>query len=331
MIKKIFALFLSFLLVLLTGCTGYTESDSRYIVSAIGFEESAEGIAINIQALTANELKGEIAQNTYTGSGSGCQEAFSALKTKLAKPISFEHCSAVILSGKLKKEENTQIFEFCRGLNRLNTSVYFGVCDDIKTLLSLEAVSEKANGYDISAFIETKEETEGLSYKNRLYEILSSREDFIPTFNLPSFSATDDKFFIDGEYIYTDFSPVKKLDNTESLVLSVLSNRNSGGNVAVENETAHIDKVHTYFSSDFKDGKLYINLKTDFSFKKVSEGFEKAFTKRALELLNQRQTYLDFAKILEQKHKKVFNKVKDDFEKHYKDCIIEYKAEGKIK
>ncbi len=331
MIKKLFAFFLCFLFVFLAGCTGYTESDSRYIISAIAFEEIDGEFLISAQAVTANEGDDKLTQNTYTAKGKTLNDALNTLKDKLSKPLSFEHCSAVILSSALKGETVKAICEFCSSLNRLNTSVYFGVCDKIEDLIAFEAVAEKAGGYDISAAIETKEEVSGLSYKNRLYEILSAKEDFIPTFNLPFFTVTDQEFFIDGQWVYTDFAPQKKLNQAESLVYSILTNQNSKGDITLSGKPALLNSSHTYFSAEFKNERLYISLNTKLSFKEKGKGFINELTAAANSLLSEPLDIFGFSKILEQKHSKVFHKVKDDYASFYSKRLVEYNAQETVK
>lgn len=331
MIKKTFSLSLSLIFLFFTACTGYTESDSKYIISAMGFERLGEEIIINIQTLSADEGKEEITQNAYSFSSSTPIAAFNGAKTRLAKPVTLEHCSAIILSPDLKREDIINICEFCKNAERLNTSVYFAVCKDVKGLLECKAVSQAAGGYDISAFIETRTEDTGMSYKNRLYEILSAKEDFSPTFNLPFFIVEDGEFYIDGEYVYKDFSSFSRLDNTQSLLLSVITNRYSGGNLYIENEAAQIDTAHTYFSADLKEDRLYIKLKTKFCFKEHSQNFKNIFESDALRLLNKKEDIYDFAKLLEQKERKLFEKIKDNYKEYFNKSIIEYSVEVMVK
>lgn len=331
MIKKIFAIFLCFLFAFLVGCTGYTESDSRYIISAIGFEKLDGEFSISAQAVTANEGDDKLTQSVYTAKGESLNEALSSLKARLSKPLSFEHCSAVILSSALKGEAVKAICEFCSSLNRLNTSVYFGVCDKIEELISFEALSEKAGGYDISSSIETKEEISGLSYKNRLYEILSSKEDFIPTFNLPFFTVTDEEFFIDGQCVYIDFAPQKKLNQTQSLVYSILTNQNSKGDITLSGKTAVLNSSHTYFSAKLQGEQLYITLNTSLSFKEKDEGFLEELNAAANSLLSEPLDIFGFSKISEQKHSKVFDKIKDNYASFYSKRIIKYNAQETVK
>ncbi|MBQ8203988.1 MAG: hypothetical protein IJZ75_06905 [Clostridia bacterium] len=323
MIKKRLLPCLLIILIFLTGCTGYTESDSRYIVSALGFERTGDGFVIYAQTVTANEGKGEIAQNSYRAFGESLWGTLSELKARLSKPISFEHCSIIAISPEIPKEDLVKICDFCKDLERLNTSVYFAVCEDIEGLLGSDAISESAGGYDISSLIESRAEQTGINYKNRLYEILSARENFLPTFNLPIVSSSTDEFYIEGEYIYTDFTPVKKLDNEQSVIYSLITNQNSGGYITVDDNEALMNSSHTYLSADFKDERLYITLEMQTDLKQENAEFCENLYLIAQKLLSEKTDIFGFANVLEQKHSRVFEQIKGDYGKAFENCVIE--------
>ena len=117
----------------------------------------------------------------------------------------------------------------------------------------------------------------------------------------------------------------------QSLLLSVITNRYSGGNLYLESEAAQIDKAHTYLSADFKEDKLYINLKTEFCFKEHSQNFKNIFEANTLKLLNKKEDIYDFAKIIEQKERKLFEKIKDNYKEYFYESIIKYSVEVKVK
>ena len=322
MVKKFLSLLLICALCLLCGCTGYRESDNSFVVSAMGFDKKGENYTIFIEAVTANEAEEELKAESYEAEGETLEDALYSLKNKIYKPLSFEHCSVILVSPYIEKEDFKSVVSFCKKTEGLNTSVYFAATEEIGKIISLDAVSEAAGGYDISAAIESRDEENGIRYKNRLYELLSAGDEFIPTFYLPFLSAEEDKFSCDGELIYTDFSPLKKLKFDDSFVLSVLTNRYGKGDITLMGETAEIQWAHTYFDAQVKENKLYINLKTKFRFKSGSDSFLKAFEERAEMLLKNTEDIFGFSKILNQKHPKEFAKVTKNYKKVYKNSVI---------
>ena len=322
MIKK----FLAFLLILavcfLCGCTGYRESDNTFVVSAIGFDKTEKNYTIFIETVTANEAESELKEETYKAEGETLESALYSLKNKIYKPLSFEHCSVILVSPRIIKKDFKDVVHFCKKTEGLNTSVYFAATEEIEKIISADAVSEAAGGYDISAAIESRYGEDGIKYKNRLYELLSATDEFKPTFYLPFLNTEEDKFTSDGELVYTDFLPRNKLDFLDSFVLSVLTNRYGKGNITLMGETAEIQWTHTYFDAKVKEDKLYINLKTKFRFKTRSENFLKEFESRAEKLLKDTEDIFGFSKILNQKHPKEFAKVFKNYKEIYKNSVI---------
>lgn len=330
MIKKLLSFLLIFSLIFICGCTGYTESDNRLIVSAMGFDKEDGNFSLYLQTVTVNEAESELKEQTYEATGKTVEDTLFSLKSKIYKPLSFEHCSAVILSTRLLKNDIKEIIRFCKKIQGLNTSVYFAAADDTEKILHLTAVSEAAGGYDISSAIESKDEDMGIRYKNRLYELLSSEDQFIPTAYLPFLNITKDKFYIDGERVYIDFSPKEKLSPDESFILSVLTNRYRKGNITLNGETAQIQDSHTYFSARINGGKLYIELKTEFRFKNRSENFLEQFNLSAQNILSRKEDIFNFSEVLRQKFPKVFAAVKPSYNEIYSAAAISYKAEEEL-
>ena len=330
MVKKLLSIVLLFALCFISGCTGYGEGDNSFIVSAMGFDKVGKEYIILIEALTANEAEREFKEETYKSRGETLDTALYSLKNKVYKPLSFEHCSIILVSSSMKGEDFKRVLDFCKKAERLNTSVYFAATDQVEEIISADAFSEASGGYDISSLIESRVKEDGIGYKNRLYELLAATDEFIPTFYLPFLKENEQNSETRGEVIYTDFSPVKKLDSFDSLVLSILTNRYKNGTATLKSETAEIDYAHTYFNAEVKENRLYISLKTKFRFKTRSEEFLKEFKKRADILLESHSDIFGFSKILEQKHPKEFEKIKGRYEEIYKNSSISLKAEEEL-
>ncbi len=330
MAKKFLSLGLVLVLCFLCGCTGYRESDNSFIVSAMGFDKEGGNFTIFIEAVTANETEAELKEETYEAHGETLEAALYSLKNKIYKPLSFEHCSVILVSPNIAQKDMKNVVEFCKKTEELNTSVYFAATEEVEKIISADAVSEAAGGYDISSLIESRDEEDGISYKNRLYELLSATDEFIPTFYLPFLKADDDKFHTQGELVYTDFSPSKKLNSDDSFILSVLTGRYGKGNVTLVGETAEIQDAHTYFKAEVKQNELYINLNAKFRFKTRSEGFLKEFENRAGKLLESQKDIFSFSKILNQKHPKEFLEIKESYRGIYKNSDIVLKVEEEL-
>ena len=330
MIKKFLALILVFSICIMCGCTGYREGDNSFVVSAMGFHKVDDSYMIFIEAVTANEAESELKEETFKASGKTLETALYSLKNEIYKPLSFQHCSVILVSPSIEGDDFKSVVTFCKNIEGLNTSIYFAAAEEVEKIISAKAISEAAGGYDISSLIESRAGEDGIKYKNRLYEILSATDEFIPTLYLPYLNWDDDKIKGNGELVYTHFYSQKKLGLDASFILSVITNRYGKGEVILMGETAEIQDSHTYFSAEEKDGRLYIELKTKFRFKSKSEGFLRKFNKEATSLLKSRKDIFGFSKILNQKNPKEFEKIKSDYDKFYEKAHIVLKIEEEL-
>lgn len=271
MIKRI-ALILCFVVLMLSGCTGYRESTGTYIISAIGFDTSKDGLSVNVQAV---EVGGASPEGiVFSGVGTTPEKAVYSVATKTTKTLLFDHCGIVAVGEDISGKKLSEILRFCREQSSLNLSVYVVSCENAQKLLETKAVSSVASGYDLMEILENYEDKTGVDLKNRFYELetLTRRQDNV--FTLPVFGFTDNGFELDGRRVYRDYNYLLSLDNDESIVYSILCNTNDAGHVLIDKGGADLSALHTSFS--YKNDVISVKTKLTGSNKKgdISESLE---------------------------------------------------------
>ena len=87
------------LCLLLCGCS-YTEPDSRYTVTAMGFDQRDGKVTAVLRVIDASkgEQGGDPDTFTLTASGESLREASEKLSASLSKTPSFGHCGLLVFS-----------------------------------------------------------------------------------------------------------------------------------------------------------------------------------------------------------------------------------------
>lgn len=280
--KKLLCVFLSvFTALFICGCNGYSETDSKYLVSAMGFDYT-EG-AVNIFAEIVSDT--ETQQNTVLkASGTTTKQAAFNLGAQLPKDLVVDHCAVLAIGENVDKNLLADIINFCREVKNLNLGIYLVSCPDIQAVFSVSP-SKTAIGYDIMELLERRKNEDGIDYKNRFYEIQALRENKSGVFSLPSIQINNSRLSILSERIYKQDTFLMQLDNTQSGVYSLICNRFGSGDIFIGGEFAHILNTKTKFSAKqtergfIADYQCFINAKTK------SKNFDSALLSAANELI----------------------------------------------
>ncbi len=276
--------FLIIIICLLTlcGCSDYAESNSQYMVSAIGFDSDGENIIASTQTVII-ESNGEEKQETkvFTAKGKTPAQALFNISGYLSKSLLFDHCGVVAIGKGISKETLGKIFDYSNDEKNLNLGVYFVCTDSAEELLNADPVSFVASGYDIMGIIEKASDETGILYQNRFYEIKALEAKKGKVFSLPFFECKEDGIKMNGRNIYRDREFVTSIDENESYIYSVICNSNKGGKIILDGQKAKINKMHTSFKYNYENETVNINLKTVFSFEYKSKNFKKTLQKDA--------------------------------------------------
>lgn len=324
-----FSLILIFL-CMLCGCIGYEESDSRYIVSALGFDSDGDNISVAAEVIAVGEGSAAELPETriFTSVGKTPASAVYNLGSSLSKGLLMEHCGVVVLGSGIDRGQMKEIFEYCRKENELNLAVYMITAENATELISVKPLSAITIGYEIMGIIERSTEENGISYSNRFYEAEASVTKVVPIFSLPYFALKNNSPIMLGERIFKDNELVLQLDNEESAVYSFICNSNVGGTIRIGEAEAKVLKSHTFFDA--------VRNKDDFSFllniklfiKKSDNEFEAELEAAANRLIERSKEsgvgdIFGFADRIYKKNSDMWFKIKDTYEKNF--------ASGEIK
>lgn len=285
--KKFFCIFLcAALLALLCGCNGYAEIDSKYLVSAMGFDNIDGRLHVFAEIISSD---GEIKQNRLLkASGDNAKQAVFNLGPLLARALVVDHCAVLAIGESVEKETFLDIMEFCRDVKNLNLGVYMICCRDIPSVFSAEPM-QTAVGYDIMELLKRRRREDGTDYNNRFYEIEQLRSAENRVFSLPLMTLEENAVCLQGERIYVQDEPALQLSNTESAVYSIICNRFTGGNIFVDEESAHILSAQTEFSMQQDSKGSTLALRCEIDTKKQTKNFTSALENAAMSLISRAQ------------------------------------------
>ena len=271
--------------VLLCGCDGYRETETGYIVTALGFDNDGNGdITVSVEVVSAggSEISNEPYSEILTGKGKSPGNAVFTLNDEISKALILDHCNAVVLGEGLKKEQRSAVFDYLSGVKEINYGVYISATDNAEKLFKNTKSVSVARGFDIAGNIKESIDETGINYHNRFFEIVRAFKEK-ENYSFPFLSSDDKKIIISGETVYKSGKEIASLNTEESLIYSFLREDNSGGRVYISDEYAEINHI---CPKENKNGtktlELYFkNRSKDFeeSFKKETENFLKKYGK----------------------------------------------------
>ncbi len=153
-------------ILLLCGCSGYKEINNGYLVTAIAFEKTENGVKINASAFLPVLEENIVLQ----GTGGDFNSAFNELKRKQVKTLYFEHCGTVVLNQNFKDEALT-VLEFCKNKIKVPIAARVILCNDAKALFEADKT-----GYDVISLLKNN----NYNGEDRLYKIEQKGEIALP-------------------------------------------------------------------------------------------------------------------------------------------------------
>lgn len=240
--KRLFVVFLPFILVLsFTGCQGYREIDSEYLISAIGFDKREEGFMAYTEVLAISPEKKDSKSKVFWAKGKTPYEAVSNIASLLPKTAVFDHCGTAIVSKSIEGEDLKTIMKYLYDTKNLNLGIYMFVSSDIEKLLGCESQALSV-GYDIMAVISNIEKTSGIRFRNKYYEI-ESRIIANKGFCLPIAESKDNHPSITGQTVFADYTPQVNLSEDEAVFYNILFGGSTGGAIEVSGKRCRVNNI----------------------------------------------------------------------------------------
>ncbi len=314
--KKILCLLLIFAPFLLCGCSAretIASDKQEYIVAALGFDGVGSEIKMMIEAIVVNtdELSEEKESRLISGTGATVYEAYSEIISKITQPLSLGHNAVTVIGEGITSEQLREIFSFYRENNQINVATMPVYTKNAAKLLSSEAISSVAVGFDIMSMIEVTEEQKGTLFKNRLYEIEALNTKPLKTFWMPYFSVNEDAFFLDGLAVFKDYEKVEKLENEELSAFCLVIDSLTRG----EDNKTKIDYCKVTYDFVF-DKRLKITVNAHIKGKNID-----ALKKKTEEILKNNDIF-GLGNIIAQKKPEIWDRINAEYSYYYKNAEI---------
>lgn len=321
--KKLLSLFLIIsILYFLCGCSAkeaIASDKQEYIVSSLGFDNSDGRIKMLIEAIVVNtdDLSEEKTSKIISGEGSNVNEAFAAIISQITQPLSLGHNAVTVIGRKINFLQLEEIFEFLRDNKQINIATMLVATDNAEKLLSCDAVSSVAVGFDVMSMIEVTEEKKGTVFKNRFYEAEALNTKPMKTIYMPYVSEKNGKFLLTGLAVYSDNNFLKILKNEEIPLFCIATDSMARGEIVLEGKKIEIKYSKVTYSFSFADEKLYIELNVRLK----SRGSIETLKKQTKTILEQDDIF-GIGNILSRKNPEIFDKIKKDYAYYYKNADI---------
>ncbi len=182
----------------LCSCSGYTEPEQVYLVSAMGFDGTEDGIRVTVEIPVIGESE-STRQKTilFTQVGEDVRQALRRMEAGLSKELIFSHCALAALGESLSKEQMQEIFDFAGTGEGIPLAAEAVVCGDAEKLLGVDGISGIAMGYEIHQILEQQRRRTGAEMSCGIYELRGMATPDTPI-ALPRFEVAEEK---EGESI----------------------------------------------------------------------------------------------------------------------------------
>ncbi|MCQ2455132.1 MAG: hypothetical protein MJ090_03185 [Clostridia bacterium] len=286
--KKAICIFLILIVVSLTGNGDYTEADSSYIVTAIGFD-GEEKINVSVEVVTAggSERSETPTSEIISGKGDTPMDAVFSLNSQITKNLLFDHCTAIIIGRNLSKTNLGEVLKYGNELKELNFAVDMFVCENASQLLEKSDSVSVSRGFDIAANVKETEREIGIDYKNNFYEIYKAYEHG-ENYSFPFIKNSDKKIIIDGLSVYKKKEERSFLTNEEALLYSFVTDNNGGGKIYLDDQYANISSGEAKFNPKTKKYEISLCIKDK------SRRFSEIFKQKTEKLLVSKKQEIGF-------------------------------------
>ena len=288
--KKLLCLFLCAAISLsLSGC-GYRQALSRsgaeYIISAIGFDQTANNLTVILEAVIVNseDTAAEKKTQLLRGQGSTIEEALENVMLSSTEPIMLSHLGAAVIGEAVTASSFKEICQWFYNDKDTTLATFFVVAENAEALLSCETVSSIAVGYDIVGLLEQMSSETGNILKNRFYQIEALQAKASKTVALPFLAVTDNAVSLNGLQIYSNLSPKIRLGVKEMFLLALACDNQSRGFVTLSSKGLNITSACTKYKLMQAERQINMNItlkseRDEIPKTEITEGIEALFKK----------------------------------------------------
>ena len=215
--KKLYLGFLVFIFCFcLSGCSlTDTESDRRFMVSALGFSAEKATVTVDAEVIIINSENAESdpRPQVISATADNIDSALKTISLSLAKPLLLEHCGVIAIGDQMTADWFDEICDYCFENNRITLSAFMISCKNPKELLGGEPSSSVAVGYDIMGIIEQNKKSGDLELRNRFFEVESLRQQGKTEFYIPRFEKSKDTLTLNGSVLFKNGKPAGGMKN----------------------------------------------------------------------------------------------------------------------
>ncbi len=200
---KIKLLLIVALIISLSGCMGYREIDTGYIVSALGVDYSRGEYLLTVEAVAAGDAATKPSTHIFSAAGETPYKARENLEKGLTKALYFDHCAVMMLSKGIEGAAFLEVVDFCHNMRNLNLGVFVLYAQNIKSVLKLPPVTT-AVGYDIMGLLKVRLEKK-IDYNNKFYQLEKDISEEKTELSLPVVTAGEQGVQISKTVSYKNF------------------------------------------------------------------------------------------------------------------------------
>ena len=250
----------------LTSCKGRgAEPEQSYLVSAMGFDSSENGICVTIEIPVIRESNSVQASTiVFSEAAPSVGEALVRMQREVPRDLVFSHCALVVLGEDLSREQMEEIFAFAEGGERLPLAAEVVRGVNAEKLLRAGSLSAPAVGYEIPELLACERKRMGVDMRCSLYELHATASPDSPV-AIPRMEVVPvgDRFGarLSGLDILRPHAEAVCLSAEEWIPYAVLSDRFSGG-TATDQRMRRVTRVLTV-EPDGGGVSLFLDLKMD--------------------------------------------------------------------
>lgn len=217
--KKIILLLFSILL--LTGCSSYTELNDLGIVNLLGIDYKDNNFEVFVKVLEGKQEDDTNSkkQSYYYGKAKNLEEAFQQITIQSNKKIYLSHVDCLILTDDLINRKLKETIDNFLNDNESRNNFNIVLSNDLKVYFNNDVTSD-----DINKLIEINNKESGtispIDFEVFLKNLLIDTNSYLPTIIYKN-----DNLKVDGFTLIKNHRVYKKLDNNESILFNLMNNK----------------------------------------------------------------------------------------------------------
>lgn len=253
--KKIKLLIITLFIILISGCSSYTELNDLGIVSILGIDYQENNYHLYINIIEGNQDDGSLEKEyiTYDAKGETIDQAFHHLYLQSNKKIYLSHMDNLLLTENAINQNLKEIITYL--LNQKEIRNNFEVTQINSNLEKI--FTEKIEAKEINDLIKTNQlymgTTSSITFEEFLEELLIDQNSFLPKISF------ENNLEIQGLSLIKNFKTFNALSPDETILLNILKNNI---NQTIYNKTT-IYKQETTTKYEKDKVTFQINLETN--------------------------------------------------------------------